>query len=51
MKNVITIREIGMDQILEIEEFHLVVEYSVDKIIETDKGMNRIIGITLKEEA
>ena len=39
MTDVIMIREIikiGIDQTMEIEEFHLVVEYSVDKIIEID---------------
>ena len=53
MTNVIIIREIirvGLDQIVEIGEFHLVVGYSVDKIIETGQGMNRIIGMTLGEE-
>ena len=28
----------------------LAVGYSVDKIIETDQNMNRIIGISLEEE-
>ena len=32
------------------EEFHLVVEYSVDKITEIDQGMNRIVGMTLGEK-
>ena len=41
---------IGTDQIVEIDEFHLVVEYIVVKIIETDQDMNRIIGMTLGEE-
>ena len=53
MTDVIIIREmtgIGIDQTADIEEFHLVVEYSVDKIRETDQGMNRIIRMTLGEE-
>ena len=41
----------GMGQTAEIEEFHLVVEYSVDKHIEIDQGMNRIIEMTLGKEA
>ena len=35
---------------MEIGEFHLLVEFSMDKIIEVDQGMNRAIGITLEEE-
>ena len=53
MTNIITIKEIikiGTDQVVEIREFNLVVEYSVDKIIETDQGMNKAIGVTLGEE-
>ena len=49
MTDIIIIREIikiGTDQTAEIEEFHLVIDYSMDKIIETDQGMNRIIGMT-----
>ena len=42
--------KIGIDQIVEIEEYHLVVEYSVDKIIQTDQGMSRIIGMVLEDE-
>ena len=41
----------GIDEKVEIENFHLVVEYSVDEITEIDQGMNRIIGMTLGEEA
>ena len=41
---------IGIDQIAEIEEFHLVVEFSVDRAIEIDQDMNRFIGMTLEEE-
>ena len=44
-----TIR-IGLDQIVELEEFHFMVGYSVDKIIEAGQGMNRIIGMILGEE-
>ena len=40
----------GIDQITEIEEFHSVVEYNVDKITDIDQGMNSIIGMTLEEE-
>ena len=36
--------KIGMDQIVEIEEFNL-----VDKV-EVDQGMNRIIGMIIGEE-
>ena len=44
------INKISTDQTVEIEEFHLVVEYSMDKIIETDQSTNRITGITLREK-
>ena len=53
MKNVIMIKEIirlGIAQIVEIGEFHLVVEVSMDKIIELDQGMNKAIGMTSEEE-
>ena len=53
MTDVIMTREtikIGLDQIAEIGEFHLVVGYSVDKIIVTDQDMKRIIEMTLGEE-
>ena len=53
IRDVFMIREIikiDIDQRVEIGEFHLVVEYSVDKIIETDWDMNRIIGMILGEE-
>ena len=53
MTDITMMREIiriGIDQIVEIREFHLVVELSVDKIIEIDQGMNKSIGMTLKEE-
>ena len=51
MTNVITIRKnirIGIDQVVDIEEFHLVVEFSVVKILEVDQGMNKVIGTTLR---
>ena len=44
-----TIR-IGIDQIAEIEESNLVVEYSRDKIREVDLGMNKTIGMAIGEE-
>ena len=53
MTNIITTREmikLCIDQVVEIEEFHLVVEFSVDKITEVDQGMNKAIGMTLDEE-
>ena len=53
MTDIIIIREIvtiGIGQMAEIEEFHLVVGYSVDKFIETDQDMNRITGMILEEE-
>ena len=52
MTNIIMIREIikiGIDQIVEIGEFHLVVEYSEDEIIETDQDMKRIIEMIVGE--
>ena len=53
MTDIIMTREttkIGLDQIAEIAELHVVVGYNVDKIIETDQGMNRIMAMTLGEE-
>ena len=50
MKYMIMVKEIikiDIDQIVEIREFHLVVEYNTDKITETDQGMIRIIGMSL----
>ena len=35
---------IGIDQVVEIEEFHLVVEFSVDKITGVNQGMNKATG-------
>ena len=51
MTNIIMIKEIiriGIDQVVQIGEFHLVVEFSMDKIIEIDQGMNKARGMTLK---
>ena len=45
----ITIR-IGRDPIAEIEEFNLEVEFSVDKITEAYQGMDKAIGMILREE-
>ena len=53
MTNVIMIREIikiDIDQVVEIEEFHLVIEVSLDKITVVSQGMNKPIGMTLEEE-
>ena len=41
---------IGIDQIAEIGEFNLVVEFNMDRIIEVDQGMDKVIGMTLGEE-
>ena len=51
--NVIMITEtmwIGIDQIAEIEESNIVVQFSTGKIIEVDPGMNKTIGMTKGEE-
>ena len=45
----VTIR-IDVDPIVEIEKSNLMVEFSMDKIIEVDKGMDKAIGMTLGEE-
>ena len=53
MTNINTIREITklvIDQVVGIGEFHLVVEFSMDKIIELGQGMNKAIRITLEDE-
>ena len=53
MTNIIMIKEtirIGIDQIAEIEDSNLVVEFSADKIIEVDQGMNKTTGMTIGEE-
>ena len=41
---------IGIDQIAEIEEYNLAVEFCMDKAIEVDQGMDKIIGMTLGEQ-
>ena len=41
---------IGIDPIVEIEEFNLVVEFSMDKVTEVDQGMDKAIGMTSREE-
>ena len=53
MIKIIMIKEmikIDIGQIVEIGEYCSVVEYNMDRIIETDQGIIRIIGGTLKEE-
>ena len=53
MTNIIMIKEtirIDIDQTVEIEESNLVVEFSMDKIMEVDQGMNKTIGMTIGEE-
>ena len=40
----------NIDKIVEIEEFHLVVEYSTDKIAEIDQDMIRTIEMTLEQK-
>ena len=45
----ITVR-IDIDQIVEIGESNLEVEFSMDKITEVDQGMDKVIGMTLEEE-
>ena len=42
--------KIDIDQIVEIEEYCLVVEYSMDRIIEIALGIIRTIGMILGEE-
>ena len=49
MTDVTEIIKIDIDQIAEIGEFHLVIEYTVDRITQIGQGMNRTIGMTLKE--
>ena len=41
---------IGLDQRVEIEEFHLVVGYNVDEIAEIDQYISKTIEMTLEEE-
>ena len=40
----------GTGQIVELEEYNLVVEFNMDKIKEVDQGMDKTIGMTLGEE-
>ena len=52
MTDITMIREtvrIGIDQVVEIGELHLVVALSMDKVIEVDQGMNRTTGMTSGE--
>ena len=44
-----TIR-IGTGQIVETEEYNLVAESNMDRIIEIDQGRGKAIGMTLGEE-
>ena len=39
---------IGIDHLAEIE-FNLVVEFSMDRIMEVDQGMDKAVGMTLGE--
>ena len=53
MINVIMTKEtnkIGLDQTVEIGEFHLVVGYNVDQIREIDQDMSKTLDMTLEEE-
>ena len=53
MLDVFMIREvikIDIDQIVEIEGFNLVVEYNMNRIMDIDQGMNKIIEMTTEEE-
>ena len=53
MIDVIMVKEIiktDIDKIVEIEEFHLVVGYNMDRIIEIALGIIRTIGMILGEE-
>ena len=53
MIKIIMIREIikiDICQIVEIGEYHSVVEYNMDRIIRTDQGIIRTIEVTLEEE-
>ena len=50
MTDVTEIIKIEIDQMIEIGEFHLVVEYSVDRTIKIGLSMIRTTGKTLGEE-
>ena len=41
--------KIDMDQIVEIEGLNSVVEYNMDRIMEADQGMDKIIEMTMEE--
>ena len=45
-----TIIRIGTGHMVEIEEYNLVVEFNMDRIIEVDQGMGKAIGMILGEE-
>ena len=42
--------KIDIDQIVEVGEYHLVVEYNMDRIIEIAPGIIRTIEMTLEKE-
>ena len=44
------ITKIDIGQILEIEKYHSVVEYSMDRLTETDQGIIKTIEVILGEE-
>ena len=51
--DIITIKgtiRIGIDQILEIGEPNLVEEFSMNKIIEVDQGINKLTGMMIREK-
>ena len=53
MTDIIMIKEIikrGIDQMVEIEESNLMVEFRMYKTIEVDQGMNKTTGMTVGEE-
>ena len=50
MTDMTEIIKIDIDQMVEIGEFHLVVEYNVDKTIKIGQGIIRTIGLPLGEE-
>ena len=51
IKNMVTgIIKIDIGQIVEIEEYHSVVEYNMDRVTETDQGIIRPVEVILEEE-
>ena len=46
----IMIRETNIGQIVKIVEYHLVVEYNMDRMTETDQGIIKIIEVISEEE-